>query len=230
MKLHIKNNSKIMQYLLTGLLFLNYCSYAQSNESNFITAFSQGRAGNCASIAAIKLSIATYGIQNIFLEEKHINNAYHILMRDSSLVVILDSEILEMDSNQNRFRKGSDREIYNYATFLYAVMAKNKQKQLGLKTIKKANIYYKWNFIPTTNHLLAMDTEKNLDYLGLKGLYKEINRDEVSKFDKIIITSTKHSTFATNGNFDDHGEIVQILDFEKKYRKLNAYGNYILKK
>ncbi len=219
---------KVILLLITLACFNTGTCQNKNNDLKIIEAFYQGEAGNCASISSIKLAITTYGINNVFLETKHSEESYEILMRDSTRISITDSEVKLMDSNQNRFKKNDD-EIYNYAVFLYAVMAKNKQIKENIRSIKKANRYFKWGFIPTSIHLLSMSTEKNLEYLGLKGLYKNVIKSEVKNKNNIIITSTKHSVYATNGYYDDHGKIEPISKYSTKYGPINENFNYSLK-
>ncbi len=219
---------KVILLLVTLACFCTGICQNNNSYLKIIEAFSQGKAGNCASISSIKLAISTYGINNVFLETKQASGSYEILMRDSTRISITDSELKLMDSNQNRFKKNDD-EIYNYAVFLYAIMAKNKQIKENIRSIKKANRYFKWGFIPTSIHLLSMSTEKNLEYLGLIGLYSNVNKSEVKDKSNIIITSTEHSVYATNGYYDDHGKIEPISKYSAKYGPINENFNYSIK-
>ncbi|PCH67365.1 MAG: hypothetical protein COC06_11410 [Bacteroidales bacterium] len=223
-----------MKKIILSLIALAYfnAGICQNKDSDLkiIEAFYQGDAGNCASISSIKLAIATYGTNKVFLDVKHSDESCKILMRDSTRISITNTELKSMDSKQNRFEKKNDNEIYDYAVFLYAVMAKNKQIKENIRNIKKANRYYQWGFIPTSIHLLSESTEKNLEYLGLKRFYEKINKSEVENRNKIIITSTKHSVYATNGYYDHLGEIEPVTKYSTNYGSINEKLNYVLKK
>lgn len=219
-----------INYLLFLFFACSVASFSQTSETEIIKSFKQGGAGNCASISVIKLAIAHYGIDHVFFNVEHKNNNYHILMRDSVIVDLSDTDLQTMES-LNYFVKKENESIYKYAKFLYAVMAKRRKDTEKFKSIERAATYYKWGWIKTTNHLLEQDTEVNLEYLGLKKSFRKINKADIDQYAKIVITSGKHSAFSTKGSYDEYGDPTPNTDFAKNHANapINENYNYILK-
>lgn len=198
-------------------------AYSQTDSSVIMTSFYQGGATNCASISAIKLAVGKFGINNVLKEVKTTPTGYHIILKDDSELDLSTSELSRM-SKLNYFIAGSDKEIFEYSQFLYAVMAKRKQLVYRMGTIQRAathRIFY---------HQLSMDTEENLHFLGLSGFVKKINRTDVENHDQIIITNSRHSVFSSKGIYDKFGTPTPVSLFEKNHGNspINLNDNYIL--
>lgn len=220
---------KIKFLMLGTFLVLNLTTFSQINEMDLLKSFKQGGAGNCASISVIKLAIAYYGIDKVFLNVEYLNNNYHILMRDSVVIDLSATELQTMES-LNYFVSKDNERVYTYAKFLYAAMAKRRQNIEKFKSIERAATYYKWGWIRTTNHLLEQDTEVNLEYLGLKHVFKQINKKDIEKYEKIVVTSAKHSAFSTKGVYDEFGDPTPNNNFSKNHANapINENDNYLL--
>ncbi len=206
------------------LMFLySLCIYSQTASSIIMTSFHQGGATNCASISAIKLAIGKFGINNVLKEIKPTQTGFHVTLRDDSKFDLSASEIARM-GKLNYFIAGSNKEIFEYAQFLYAVMAKRKMQINDLGSIQRAathRIFF---------HQLSMDTEENLHFLGLSNFVKKINRADVENYDQIIITNSKHSVFSSKGIYDKFGTPTAVSLFEKNHGNspINLNDNYIL--
>ncbi|MEO6177052.1 MAG: hypothetical protein ABIP27_18000 [Flavobacterium circumlabens] len=206
------------------LMFLaSFWAYSQTSSSSILTSFHQGAATNCASISAIKLAIGKFGINNVLKEIKTTQTGFHITLKDNSEIDLSTSEILRM-SKLNYFVVGSDKDIFDYAQFLYAVMASRKKQMYGINTIQRAathRIFY---------HQLSMSTEENLDFLGLRDFVKRINKTDVENYDQIIITNKRHSVFCSKGIYDKFGTPTSVSLFEENHGNspINLNDNYIL--
>lgn len=188
-----------------------------------MTSFHQGGATNCASISAIKLAIGKFGVNHVLKEVQTTQTGFHIILRDDAAIDLSTSEINRM-SRLNYFIAGSDKEVFEYAKFLYAVMAKRKMQIKGIGKIERAathKIFY---------HQLSMDTEENLHFLGLSNLVKKINRSDIESYDQIIITNCRHSVFSSKGIYDKFGTPTAVSLFEKNHGNspINLDDNYIL--
>lgn len=211
---------KLYLYLLISA---NISAYSQLASSRIITSFHQGAATNCASISAIKLAIVRFGINNVLKEVKTTQTGFHIILKDTSEIDLSTSEVLRMNK-LNYFIAGTDKEIFEYAQFLYAVMAKRKQQIKDLSTIQRAATYRIFY------HQLSMDTEENLHFLGLRDLVRTINKADVENYDQIIITNSRHSVFSSKGIYDKFGTPTPVNLFKKNHGNspINLNDNYIL--
>ena len=212
-----------MKALYFYLAFSFFTIYSQTTSSNVLTSFHQGEATNCASISAIKLAIAKFGINNVLEKTQKTEQGFHIILKDNSEIDISNLEISRM-TELNYFVLGSDKEIFEYAKFLYAVMAKRKQEIYRLRTIQRAARYR------ILYHQLSMDTEENLLFLGLTNFIQKINKADILNYDQIIITNSKHSVFSSNGTYDKFGSPTSVSLFEKNHGNspINQNANYIL--
>lgn len=107
-------------------------------DTTIIKAFHQGsgKARNCASISVIKLSMSVYGHQGVFLKVDTLENSFRVLLRNRDTITLTRQELI-VASKYDMFQQGEDKQIYNASRFFYAVMAKRKQVEKKLKSIKK---------------------------------------------------------------------------------------------
>ncbi|MGF6401589.1 hypothetical protein ABH905_005255 [Pseudomonas frederiksbergensis] len=124
--------------------------------------FAQGPDGNCVTVAGIKAAMMKFGQKptDIFTEVKKINNGYEVVMRDGFKLQLSESE-LQLASSRAQFR-GSNREMFDDANFLFAASAKRAQMENNDGT---ANRSFSWA-IYTLND--GEHSREGLLRLGLK--------------------------------------------------------------
>ena len=128
------------------------------------------------------------------------------------------------------YTSGSD--TLKAAKFMYAVMAKNKftDPSCHCTNLKGAatDLGGIWPF-RSTIYQLEENTWKNILLLGLDTLkIKRIEATDVQNHPDIIITSFKHSVYASSGTYDEYGTPTPVSDFSGKHRAINQQENYIL--
>lgn len=127
-----------MKRILLGLSFLvvQHFAFAVDMGNVVFSAYRQGSqsgAGNCASIAIIKASIACFGIDSVFKRVVH-ENGWKVILRTGESLDLSHVEleharlgfgIVEKDFNGFSVDNWElKREIADYSTFCFAVMVK----------------------------------------------------------------------------------------------------------
>jgi hypothetical protein len=222
---------------LIALSLYTFIGYSQTPavHTNMITCFSQGHAGsratNCASISVIKLAIAKYGINGVFLRIETLPGKYVIHLRNGQQTDLSADELAVMD-NLNKFYFVLDSDTVKAARLMYAVMAKNKFLQhpenfrdLTAAASEKAG----WLLHHYTIYQLVTDTWENFKLLGIDtSKIKKIDKSVAKNYPDNIITSLKHSAYASFGTYDEYGEPRSLPEFSDLHREQHKDLNYIL--
>lgn len=229
---------KIKTYFLLSCLFFYgsvILGQTANVHSNMITCFSQGHAGsgatNCASISVIKLAIAKYGLNGVFIKIDTLPSKYVFHLRNGNKTELTATDISTME-NLNKFHSTTESDTVKAAKIMYAVMAKNKLQQSNgtfSDLSAAASEQGGWFLNRYMIYQLVTDTWENFKLLGLELLkIKKIDASEVQNFTDIIITSSRHSAYCSSGTYDDYGTPVPLSEFSGLHRQLNENMNYIL--
>jgi hypothetical protein len=197
------------------LLFASLTAEAQFTPSvdfskRVFTSFKQGAANNCASIAVIKASIATFGMDltnGIFKEDQVSleDGLHHITLRSGEVLTISTAQINQAkDYSKFEMVAGAapESQIVDRAYLLYAVMAQ-RAATLGTQPgsiFSEASSSYEDGL-----RLLSLEG-RDADLLpalfGLKTVdVPTTSTDQIA----YIQTNYYHAAFAVQGMYDEHG-------------------------
>lgn len=207
---------------------------APAAHVSMITCFSQGHHGsdatNCASVSTIKLALTKYGIKGVFLKIDTLQGKLIIHLRNGKQTELTQDEIATMES-LNKFWYEVESDTVKAAKFMYAVMAKNKftDPEYHCKSLVKAATEKTGFIFTSTIYQLSEDTWDNLELLGLDtAKIQKINVANIQNYPDIIITSSKHSVYASSGTYDEYGTPTPLTQFSREHRAINQDMNYIL--
>ncbi len=168
-----------------------------ANPNAYFSAFKQGGTGNCVSVAAIKAAMAKFGPDNVFKSVTRSGTGYDVTMRDGVKVRVSDAE-LSTASRLSRF-SGKDAGVLRQANLMYAAMANRAQLEGndGRKNMSFERACQSLN-----------DGESYLEgarWLGLKNHVKKINPRDMDNFSAVVVASSKHAMYASDGFIDHYG-------------------------
>jgi hypothetical protein len=163
----------------------------------YFSAFKQGAAGNCVSVAAIKASMAKFGPDHVFKSVTRSGNGYDVTMRDGVKVRVSDAE-LSTASRLSRL-SGKDPALLRKANLMYAAMANRAQLEGndGRRNMSFERACQSLN-----------DGESYLEgarWLGLKNHIQKINPRNLDSYSAVVAASSKHAVFASSGYVDHYG-------------------------
>jgi hypothetical protein len=168
-----------------------------ANPNIYFSAFKQGAAGNCVSVAAIKAAMAKFGPDHVFKSVTRGGNGYDVTMRDGVKVRVSDAE-LSTASRLSRF-SGKDPALLRKANLMYAAMANRAQLE---GNDGRRNM----SFERACQSL--SDGESYLEgarWLGLKNHMRKINPRDLDEYSAVVAASSKHAVFASGGYIDHYG-------------------------
>lgn len=159
-----------------------------------------GGGGNCASIALIKSSIGTFGINGVFKEVKvdSINEIIYVTRRDDK---VIDLNFDRLENGKDHFFITSKKDeksilISEYAKFCFAVMCRAKQLNMG---------YDKKYFYRGVDKLNK--GQATIDIYKLLGLKKktieDLSIENISKFKNVVLWNSPHAVYSSSGNYDE---------------------------
>jgi hypothetical protein len=169
-----------------------------------MNSFKQGEVeeggGNCASIALIKASIATFGVGKVLTTLHKGAGQYTYQLRDGSTVTLTDAEIMQVIASAGFEQFNKDQESVNikrYADTCFAVMCKRAQQI---------------NNLPFDSAILDLNNGHNMrkndpplqSYLGVAMKRIEPHRaSKISKQSNLIVYNYYHAAYATQGTYDE---------------------------
>lgn len=177
--------------------------------AKLITAFYQGRAGNCAAIAVIKTAMAVFGTTGVYKDDpadpskKHLHNG-----KD----VILTSGDLDKLGQLDKFVPGTDNAIYQQAKVLYAIIVIQKFDggHGGYGSLEAAAEALNGGEGQTAKNIIPL--------LGLTATAPDIDIDKIAKEEHLIVTSYYHAAFSSLGYYDEYGSKTLVSDFKENHR------------
>lgn len=192
--------------------------------------FAQGlvrRGGNCASVALIKCAIGLYD-KNVFDYQKN-GNDYQIVLKnnpDAAVIkfpIILSQAEIKTANTLHGFKQqintpeGDD--YFEYACLCYAVMGKVCQLMRNYKQYSNAlndlNRGENADFIP---QFLGLENAFQTVLTSGEDMTKAEFDQKVNILKNILLYSDGHAVFASEGIFDDHGEIVSYKEENYGFR------------
>ncbi len=170
-------------------------------DTTVISAFHQGHNGdfNCASIALIKCTIATFGQDNVFKSVSKNNDIYTITLRNGEIVTLTKQE-LDTATARNGFKLDNDQSILNQANLIYAVMAKRAVSFSKTNSTYRLCTNFDNSLIFLHGETGGVDARELPILLGL-ALVNVKHKKEIS----YIYENGYHAVFATKKVFDDYG-------------------------
>lgn len=231
-----KRNLKNMTLWLITLLFLNSsCNKAITyggfpnpgpnlpfTPDDMVTAFKQGIAGNCASIAVIKSAILHYkkNCENIYVSALvEFDGTVKVKLRDGGgLLTITKSERKEAEE-ASAFVLGTNKEVFDEARLVFAILCKKKQLTKSGSSIQAA--------AKALNGGERLDYNTIIDLLCLKAYLKDITTTQPSEFaryNNLIIGNKYHAAFSSNGYYDEYGTKTLVSEFSDNHRKFYNRG------
>lgn len=174
---------------------------------NIIQSFRQGGEGNCVSIAIIKAGIEVFGVGGLFRVTER-QGAVTVITKDGKEMELSQIE-LEQARDGSHFICLEDENIFNYANFAFAVMAKYAQQD-GNDSFGPNEMTFE-QAIGTLNN--GENYLEGPRWLGLKSHVKNIGRKYRWQYPGCVGASAKHCFFMSYGYEDQYGTPDSTGDF-----------------
>ncbi|MHB2016313.1 MAG: hypothetical protein ACYCW6_05130, partial [Candidatus Xenobia bacterium] len=185
---------------------------------NWEDDFRQGPYGNCASVAPIKAAMDWKGFgDEVFQDVQHTGDGYDVTLRDGNQVHLSDGELNAAYQNSGFVGSGDG---YDYANFMYGVMAKRDQDMRGYGSIYQAfGELNHGNFFGNTT-----------TYLGIENYCEEVNPSVASEYGPAMLCSDRHAVFADINSEGDHiidlwGTYLNDRGTDSMYIDAQGYGH-----
>lgn len=172
-----------------------------------------GGGGNCASVALIKVAIATFGFDNIFksIVIDEANNRYLIDLKDDDKTVYsLYFNDYEFGADKSAFelyeKDSVSKDIFEFAKFCFATMA--EVKRWGYRHSNK--------YIRGVNDLNKGEGAEFIhEYLGLTATkVKDVSIKNLSTQKNMLLWNDPHAVFSSEGNYDEFFEQLKGVKLE----------------
>jgi hypothetical protein len=158
-------------------------------------SWSQGKEGNCASVATIKAAQKKFGNNTFKNVQQTANGGYQVTMQDGKKVSLTKEE-MDTAKRMSGF-KGEGAGLDN-AQLSYAVMAKNAlaSGHEGARTFAQA--------CGSLNN--GEDPLETAKFLGIEGHVKSVNPGSVTGSSAAVVWSNQHALFESGGTMDKYGQ------------------------
>jgi hypothetical protein len=183
-----------------------------------ITAFHQGAAGNCASIAVIKSAMLKFGKKKTFKSCLSTVNGYDIVLQNGKAISITKDEI-DRANKKAMFVQGSEPEVFAEAQFNNAVLCK-----LNLDFLKLTSIEDAADRLNGKQKLSFVDIIK---LLGIEDFYNEANVSKYGDFlnlNNMVLGNKFHAAFSGKGYYDEYGQKTLIREFSENHHTIFNSG------
>jgi hypothetical protein len=196
-----------------------HCHAQNAVENPLFNTFKQGSMqgeGNSASVAVIKASIGTFGVNNVFRYQTTDNVAakYIIRLRNEETITIRFDELKQAAAASAFSEKSTDllsADIRKYAQLCFATMAKKLQLQNPRYNFTTA--------ISDINDGFELADAAALLGLKLKSL-KPCTVDNLSHYNHIIVCNPYHVAYANTGYYDElksQAGVATLDDFRQNH-------------
>jgi hypothetical protein len=191
---------------IQGAQFYTNFKNNNMNTKELIAGFSQGSTSrNCVSVAVIKASVEVFGLTGIFQKVQRETDKTTVTLRDGVSVVVFEDD-LALAKQKSAFVAGSDKTLYDFAVFAFAVMGKRAQKAHndGANTFEEA----------LDSLCDGEDYVKGPDWLGLGQYAQRIKKRDIWKYAGVVGASASHCYLASFGWQDKYGVPAKISQLE----------------
>lgn len=163
-----------------------------------VNCFKNGSKDNCAAIALIKASIGVFGVNRVFTEKPLPGDSIEVILKNGIKDTITQEELAAAEKSADLKPKDcKDKAILDYAVKCYAIMASQKQKELGWVSYEQGLTYLEKGADVTRIYLL-LGLERNVKLFD--------NYAYVENLCGVVAWSKKHAVYACNGIMDLHGK------------------------
>lgn len=178
-----------------------------ATDSLYFNAFKQGyvkdgklykllhwRAGNCASVAAIKCAIASFGVGKVFRQVDTLGNFYNVHLFNGDSVIVYKNNLTSLVP----YRVGwilyqgdsAAEAILSYSYFCFSVMAVENDER------------GRWGFPRQVDELdKGYDASTVYELLGLKST--PIKLSDLSRTKNIVMYNSCHCVYSSMGYYDE---------------------------
>ena len=162
--------------------------------------FYQGVEGNCVTVSAIKAAIIRFwqDPQGIYKRIQATPDGFEVVMRDSFTLKVTNDELYQAFAASNF--SGNNKQLLNYANFLYAVSAKRAQMENN-------------DFRAKDSYAKALESLNDGEYpgaalrrLGLFGYIRESTVQELARGAIGTLADNGHSVAVIDGQLDYYGK------------------------
>lgn len=200
---------------------------ATEGAIRMIRAFSQGDAGNCASIGVIKAALYEYGEDVVAERTETAERGLVATLRNGEKVAITADERAKAP-RLSRFRPGEDNSILERANELFILMAKRLQIQRATATIEAAaEDLNSGEYFASTPALLGISD----DVIRINGnLFTRWFKKTafVRRNSSCVAASRGHAWFVSHGFADDHGTTKRFGSLFSSWYSFKATNVYCL--
>lgn len=192
-------------------------SNADYSAGDIYRGFYQGQEGNCVSVGAIKAAMVAFGPDQVFQNVQRTANGVDVTMRDGQRVQLTNSE-LALARQHGNFR-GTDSNLINNATVMYAAMAKRAQME-GNDGLGRMNYVQALNSLNNGENYL-----EGPHWLGLDGYVQRIDPSQMNNYAASVGASNSHVVFNSGGVIDSYGNRERFNGTDGNGNRLNwAYA------
>ncbi len=182
------------------------------DTKEIIASFRQSEnSGNCVAIAVIKASVEVFGLTGVFASINRTTDEVTVTQRDG-IVLTVTSDEFELAAQKADFVLGTNKQLYEFANFAFAIMAKRAQRahHEGAITYEDA-----------IDALLNGESyAKGPEWLGLEQYVQKIRKQDIWKFAGVVGASEKHCFLASFGWQDVYGKPDKITQFRLWFNPL----------
>ena len=189
----------------------------QWSGEELISAWRQGSAGNCVTVAAIKCAQTRFGAElsnakdtnkGIFSSAARTSDGgLKVTMRDGYQCA-LTAEELELAAKRSQFRSSNPAVLKN-AVELYAVAAKRAQLD-GNDGYKAGAMSYERALTSLNDGEHTSKVMEQVGRLGLSNYAKKVKRSELKNYEAGLANGDGHAYFVTEGARDHYGKEIAL--------------------
>ncbi len=182
------------------------------DTKDIIASFRQSEtSGNCVTVAVIKASVEVFGLTGVFKTINREPDQTTVTQRDGITLTVTNEEF-DLASSKSEFVLGGNKQLYDFANFAFAIMAKRAQRahHEGAITYEEA-----------IDALLNGESySKGPEWLGLEQYVQKIRKQDIWKFAGVVGASEKHCFLASFGWQDVYGKPDKISQFRLWFNPL----------
>ncbi|MDI1256730.1 MAG: hypothetical protein PSV16_11580 [Flavobacterium sp.] len=219
----------------------NLINYTLSDiaPNTIIEAFYQKGKNNCATIALIKLAIATYQMDNVFssVSKSPLDGSYSITLRNNEIITISADDLFRLSKNSGfTLNPEADRSIseriLEFANLCFAVIIKYNMTvdklteeeslyEINVKGINSDYAYLNLGFSKEQVEFLTFDNN------GIK------DPMDYATHKSYMLYNKNHCVMSALDKFDEYGSLTSVQDFVRLHSSFFNPGKtcwaYLLK-
>lgn len=182
------------------------------DTKEIISSFRQGESSaNCVAVAVIKASVEVFGLTGIFQTINRSADETTVTLRNGMAITVTKDE-LDLAALRSAFVLGGNAQLYQFANFAFAVMAKRAQRAHNEGAV---------TFDEAIDSLLNGESyARGPEWIGVEQYVQKIRKRDIWKYAGVVGASDKHCFLASFGWEDVYGKPDKITQFRLLFNPL----------